>query len=88
MKRLLLPIIVACSMLLASCGGSSNSNHSGSTTPPVVTPPPPTSTSFTSYVITLLAQAANSLPAEINDVMLSFPDETNPTAFDSVVGSQ
>jgi len=86
MNRLLLPIAVACSMLLAGCGGSSNSNHSGSTTPPP--PPPPTTTSFTSYVITLLAQAANSLPAEINDVMLSFPDETNSTAFDSVVGSQ
>ncbi|QBB72156.1 hypothetical protein ELE36_18295 [Pseudolysobacter antarcticus] len=87
MKRLLLPIAVACSML-AGCGGSSNSNHNVSVPPPVVTPPPPTTTSFTSYVITLLAQAANSLPAEINDVMLSFPDETNSTAFDSVVGSQ
>jgi hypothetical protein len=87
MKRFFLPIAVAASMLLTGCGGSSNSSH-GSVTPPPPPPPPPPTTSFTSYVITLLGQTANSAPSEINNIMLSFPDQNNPAAFDSVVGSQ
>lgn len=82
MKRLFISIVLA-GALLAGCNGSSNSNHS-STTPPPPPPPPPTTTSFASYVITLLGQAENSLPAQVNDVMLSFPDDNNAAAFNSV----
>jgi ABC-type glycerol-3-phosphate transport system substrate-binding protein len=87
MKHLFLPMAIAASLLLAGCGGSSNSNHAP-TPPPVITPPPPTTVTFTSYVIMLLGQAANGIPDEVNNVMLTFPANNDPNAFDSVVGPQ
>ncbi|MGH8171497.1 MAG: hypothetical protein ACREPX_00025 [Rhodanobacteraceae bacterium] len=70
--------------VLAGCGGS---NSNSSVTPPPPPPPPPTTTSFTTFVHTELAQTSNaSEPENVNDVMFTFPDDDDPTAFDDVLG--
>jgi hypothetical protein len=68
---------------LAGCSGSSNhSNYVPPTMNPTVT-----TVSYTDYMKTLLALTSETAIAlEVNDAMLTFADDNNPAAFDSVVG--
>ena len=82
MKRLLASILIAAA--LAGCGGGS-SNSTVVTPPPP--PPPPTTTNFTTFVHAELAQTSDATePEDVNDVMFTFPDDDDPTAFDDVLG--
>lgn len=83
-RVLIASMTLAFGVLLAGCGGGSSNS---SPPPPPPPPPPPTTTSFTSFVHTELAATSDtSEPDDINGENFTFPDDTNPAAFDDVVG--
>ena len=74
-------------LALGGCGGS-NSNSTTQVPPPPPPPPPPATTSFTSFVGTVLASTSDTTePVDVNGVNFTFPDNDNPAAFNNVVGS-
>ncbi|MEP7098329.1 MAG: hypothetical protein ABI748_11750 [Dokdonella sp.] len=89
MKRstLVLGILgLASAFALAGCGGS-NSNSSNTPPPPPPPPPPPATTSLTDFVHSQLAATSDTTqPVDINGITFTFPDDSNPAAFNDVTG--
>jgi hypothetical protein len=83
--RTLAVAVLAGTLALAGCGSSSNSPGVGEPPPPPP-PPPPSSVTFPGLLLGLLAQTSDtSEPVAINGLTISFPNNDNPTLFDSVL---